>query len=71
MFVGHSPGLAILARVLTLTNLSAPEGIIGSPGLFTLFTVLYTVKIFTILYTWRFTMNKNTLVFRMIQFYLQ
>ena len=45
-----------------------PEGIIGSPGLF---TVLCTVKIFTIVCTILCTINKNGIIQFYVHFYLQ
>ena len=80
VFVGHAPGVSgypslcfIPDKLLSPWRVSSgnqPDSL--WPGtIYNMYNGLFTIKICTILYTIPFTINKNTLVCRIIQFFLQ
>ncbi len=75
---GTPQGLATLARVWSLTNFSVSRGYhrVTSPThcrqeVFTIFTIVCTIKIFTILCSILCTIIRNNLGLSIIQLYLQ
>ena len=70
VFVGHAAGVGYPSLCLIPDKLLSPWRVSSSnqlnslwPGtIYTMYNLLFTIKIFTILYTIQYTINKNTLV---------
>jgi len=70
MFVGHSPGVGYPGSRLIPDKLLSPQRVSSghqpdslSPGaIYNIYNLLFTIKIFTILYTVLCAINNNTLV---------
>ena len=79
VFVGHSPGVGYPGSRLISDKLLSPWRVSSSHQLdslwlgsmYTIYNHVFTIKIFTILCTNVSTINKYTLDFHMIQFYVQ